>query len=107
MSKVDEWLDKINETRNLTHVDFLFVDGMRAFIDSDDGPIKISFGEIMVRIEKEDAMKFGNWIIDNYGENNTNKREFWVELSDKEKPTFVSTYKPEDWVGTLVKVREI
>lgn len=68
MSKVDEWLDKINETRNLTPVDFSFIDGMRAFIDSDGGPIEISDGELTIRIEKEDAARFGKWIIENYGD---------------------------------------
>lgn len=108
MGKVDEWLNKINETRNMTPPKHIFKDGSMAYVDVDGGPIKISAGELMVRIEKEDALKFGNWIIENYGDSDNNsKREFWVELSDKEKPTFVSTYKPEDFVGSIIKVREI
>lgn len=90
MSKVDEWLNKINETRNMTPPKHIFKDGSMAYVDVDGGPIKISAGELMVRIEKEDALKFGNWIIENYGDKSEDQKnheqhvKFFVEAMGEE-----------------------
>lgn len=68
MSKVDNRLNKISEVHSLASARFVFEDGISCYVEVNGGDFIISDNELMIKIEKKDALKFARWIIENYGD---------------------------------------
>lgn len=65
MSKVDEWILKQKNAADIKPRDFIIDDEIIATIGETSGCVVVTDNGV---IDKEDALKFAQWIIENYGD---------------------------------------
>lgn len=65
MSKVDEWILKQKNAADIKPRDFIIDDEIIATIGETSGGVVVTDNGV---IDKEDALKFAQWIIENYGD---------------------------------------